>query len=103
MSHPFDRYFRRHQHYPRLIISNGVQRLTAEFSPGYVHIRTSPPYSGSVYLTRTAWIQLLQRSIPLTRKWEAHPDHDVPQAMHDSYLWEKELLQEKREIKRRRR
>src|ERR1700704_3597835 len=103
MTHPFERYFAKHSHYPHLRIDNGVQRLTIEFAPGYVRIATSPPFAGEVYITRSAWLSLLKRAIPLTRQWRAHPDFDVPQAVHQAHLVEMAHLQDLRQTKKDRR
>lgn len=101
MTHPFDAYFRRHQHYPRLEIVSGVQKIVVEFAPGYVSI-TSRPRGHTIYITRTAWFTLLRRGVALSRKWKTHPDHDVPRAMHESYEFERERLRELREQKKHR-
>jgi len=97
--HPFDRYFHKHHHYPRLRIVSGSQVVTVQFAPGYVSISTYPR-GGTVYITRSAWFKLLRRAVPLTRKWKPHPDHDVPAAMHELYELEREILREQREQKR---
>lgn len=86
--HIFERYTIRHGHGPQIRLANGVQRLTIEFQPGYVRIATSSPYSGEVYITRSAWFHLLRRAVPLTRRWEKHRDFDVPQQVHESAEWE---------------
>jgi hypothetical protein len=99
MTHPFDRYFAKHSHYPRIRLNNGMQRILIEFAPGYVLIRTYP-WGGEVYILRSTWIELLKRAILLTKKWDRHPDHDVPQAMRQSYLAETLLLEEKRAMKK---
>jgi len=105
MDHPFDTYYRKHAHGPRIRIDSGVQRLTVEFSRGYVRIATSSPFSGEVYVTRSAFLALLQRVVPIARLWAKHPapDHDVPAAVHQWYLDEQALDRDLREAKKTRR
>lgn len=100
MNHPFDLYFRRHGHYPRLGIDSGACRITVTFSPGYVTITQSHPYASEVYITRSAWIQLLRKVIPLTRKWKDHPDFDVPAALREASRKEQVYLAGRRQAKR---
>lgn len=80
--HKFDKYFAKHGHYPRFKLDSGVQRLTVEFAPGYVRIASSSPFGGEVYITRSAFLQLLRRAVPLARQWHQHQDFDVPAAVH---------------------
>src|SRR5207253_5863480 len=80
----------------------GAQRLTVEFAPGYVRIATSHPFSGTVYITRSAWFTLLKRVVPLSRKWTRHPDFDVPAAQRANYVQEMEHLDALRTQKRAR-
>jgi hypothetical protein len=104
MAHPCDRYFAKHQHYPRIRKRNGASKLTVEFAPGYVRITNGPPYSGTVYITRSAWMEVLKAIIPLTKWWLkfSHDDFDVPKAMADSLAFEAKLLTERREAKKTR-
>src|SRR5215471_4568824 len=98
--HPFDVYFRTHNHYPQLRIANGVQQLTVEFAPGYVRLQTSSPFGGEIYITRSAFLRLLRRSVPIARRWSRHPDFDVPQRVHEEHLQEMQHLAELRQQKR---
>lgn len=100
--HPFARYFRKHNHYPQIRVHSGVQRLTIEFAPGYVRIATSHPFAGEIYVTRSAFFVLLQRSIPLARRWAKHPDFDVPQAQLHLYRAEEAHSQALRQEKKNR-
>jgi hypothetical protein len=100
MDHIFQRYFAKHGHYPRVVVDSGAQRLTVELSPGYLSIKTSSPYQGQVYITRSAFLSLLRKIIPLARRWEYHADHDVPLAMHEAYLDHVAEVREKRETKK---
>lgn len=101
MSHVFDKYARRHGHYPRVVVRNGVQRLTVEFAPGYVRIQTSSPFGGEVYITAaTARLLLKQhrrRLLGLLLRQDR--SFDVPRAVRKAYLEEAahsaELRQEK--------
>lgn len=104
VSHIFDRYFRKHGHFPRVEVVSGVQKITVEFSPGYVSIRSSHPYAAEVYITRTAFLRLLRKLLPLARLSMKHPseDHDVPRALREAYFLELSLLQEKRALKKSR-
>jgi hypothetical protein len=104
MSHVFERYFRRHGHYPRISVPSGVQQITVEFMPGYLTISTSSPYQAKVYITRTAAIKLFGKAIPMLREMAKHrsPDHDVPRAMNEAYHLEMAILQERREQKKNR-
>jgi hypothetical protein len=104
MGHIFDRYFRKHGHFPRVEVVSGVQKITVEFSPGYVSIRSSHPYAAEVYITRKAFLTLLSKVLPLARKMRDHraPDHDVPRALREAYYLELSLLQEKRALKKSR-
>lgn len=100
--HPFHRYFAKHGHYPRLRLDNGVQRLYIEFAPGYVHIKSSSPFSGEVYIVRSAWFTLLKRAVPITRKWAKHKDFDVPQRVSEAAAFEVELNRQRRAEKKAR-
>jgi hypothetical protein len=93
MTHPFDTYTRKHAHGPRIRLNSGVQKLTIEFNRGYVRIATSPPFSGEVYVTRSAFMSLLPKVIPFVRLWQKHPapDFDVPASVHAAYLMEQEF------------
>src|SRR5215831_681355 len=88
MSHPFNSYFRKHGHYPKVAVRSGVQKITVEFCPGYVSIYSSSPYQAKVYITRSAVIELFRKAIPILRVLanSHHPDFDVPQAIHQDYL-----------------
>src|SRR5215831_5823418 len=99
--HPFDHYYHKHGRYPQLRMANGVQRLTIEFTPGYVRIKTTSPYSGEVYITRSAFLHLLRKSVPIARKWVRHADFDVPQKVNEAYIDELALSQEKRALSRK--
>ena len=100
--HPFDQYYRAHGHYPQLRIANGVQTLTVEFTPGYVRIKTSSPFGGEVHITRSTFLQLLRRSVPIARRWSKHPDFDVPQRVHEASVLEASLAAELRQQKKSR-
>jgi hypothetical protein len=102
MSHPCDRYFTKHGHYPRVQVLSGIQRITAEFAPGYVSISTSSPYQAKVYITRSAFRTLLKKMVPLAKTWARSPaaDHDVPAAMREAYWQETQILKERREMKK---
>jgi len=83
-------------------VLSGVQQITVEFAPGYISIRSSSPYQAQVYVTRKAAIKLIRQMVPLARLWMKHPhrDHDVPKAMHEAYLFEQSILEEKRRLKK---
>lgn len=102
MTHISDHYFAKHGHYPRVVVDNGIQRLTVEFAPGYVSISSGHPYAQTVYVTRSSFIQLLQKMVPLAKRWAKDPaqDHDVPAAMRAAYFLEKSILEEKRALKK---
>jgi hypothetical protein len=100
MDHIFQRYFAKHGHYPRVVVNNGSQRLTVELNAGYLSISTSSPYQAKVYITRSAFFALMRKLTPLARRWEPHEDFDVPKAMHEAYLFEKSMVQEKRLTKK---
>jgi hypothetical protein len=102
VSHIFDRYFRKHGHYPRVVVSSGVCEITVEFAPGYISITQHSPYQGTVWITRSAWFALLRKAIPLTKKWEQHEDFDVPEAMREAYQKEMLYLQARRVEKKTR-
>lgn len=102
MTHPFDLYFRKHDHYPRVGIDSGACRITVTFAPGYVTITQSHPYASEIYITRSAWIQLLRKAIPLTRKWTDHIDFDVPAALREASRKEQLHLAGKRLEKKNR-
>jgi len=104
MTHISQRYFDRHGHFPSVVVASGVQRITVEFAPGYVSIRTSSPHQAQVYITRSAFRHLLKKMIPLAKTWlrDSAEDHDVPEAMHQAYLHELEILRERREMKKHR-
>ncbi len=99
----FDRYFRKHGHYPRIRVDNGVQRLTVEFARGYVRIATSSPYSGEVYLTaNTVRALLKQRSRILELIKLQDRNFDVPRRVHEAHLEELQSQRELRAAKRAR-
>lgn len=100
MSHVFQRYFDKHGHYPHVVIRSGACRITVEFAPGYVRIEQSHPYSAQIYITRSAWFELLRRVVPISRKWAKHQDFDVPAALRAQWQEEYALLQEKRALKK---
>ena len=102
MTHPFDVYYSRHRHYPRVRMRSGVQEITVTFHPGYMHVKSSAPYSGEVYLTRSAAITFLRKVVPIAKLWKANPDWDVPAAVHQAYLDELALSRELREAKKTR-
>lgn len=97
-SHPFERYLTKHGHYPRLRIDNGSQGLQVTFAPGYVKIETFPR-GGQVYITRSAFVRLIRRSVPLAKKMGR--DFDVPAAMardaEEEAILQKEFRAQKRE------
>jgi hypothetical protein len=102
--HPFELYFQRHGHYPRLRFNNGIQTVTVEFAPGYVHVKTSPPFSGEVYLTSNccrAMAREWRRILSLIRRQDRV--FDVPKAVQEYSAAEKEHLDELRRQKRERR
>ena len=105
LRHPFDRYFRKHGHFPEVVVRSGAQRLVVSFHPGYVLIVASPPMSARVYITRTAWLKMLKASVGITKYWAKNPadDWDVPLRMHESFLDEMAILEEKRRMKKSRR
>ena len=104
MTHPFDVYFRRHEHGPRIRLHSGVQQLTVEFNRGYVRIATSSPFSGEVYITRSAFLSLLPQIVPFARLMRKHPapDFDVPASVHAAFLMEQEFAQDQRREKKER-
>jgi hypothetical protein len=83
---------------------NGVQHLTVEFAPGYVRLKTSYPYSGEIYITRSTFLQVLRRSVPMANLWRRHPssDFDVPQQVLEAYQQEVAFAQELRQEKKNR-
>src|SRR3982751_2708665 len=72
VTHPFDLYFRRHGRWPQCRVDSGACRITVTFAPGYITITQSHPYASEIYITRSAWVELLRKVIPLTRKWKGH-------------------------------
>lgn len=96
MSHPFDRYFKRHGHYPRLRIPNGVQEMTVTFAPGYIHIKTSPPYGGEIYIlagTARRLIRQHRRTILRMIRMQDR-NFDVPKRVHQAHLDEAAITRE---------
>ena len=104
MTHLFERYFKKHHHYPRVRVPNGVQQLTVEFHVGYVMVSTSPPFQGKVYITRSAWFKMLKEVIPLSKVSKSNPvrDWDVPEKVHAYHLEELALSRELRRQKKER-
>jgi hypothetical protein len=102
MTHIFDKYFRRHGYYPRIRLPNGAQKMTVEFSRGYVRVTTSPPFGGEVYILASTMRRLLKNPnfLGLIRRQEE--DFDVPAAVHANFLAEQELRQALREEKKTR-
>lgn len=107
MAHIFTRYFKARGHYPKASIADGVRKMTVTFHPGYVTFKASPPYSQEIHITRSAWLKMLPKLVRISRKWEGHPDHDVPKACHSYYLQEvanaQDLRAQKRDPERQRR
>jgi hypothetical protein len=103
VTHPFDAYNAKHRRQPTVRLDNGVQRLTVTFHRGYVHIKTSSPFAGEVYITRSTFLALLRKVVPIARVWVKHPrpDWDVPKAVHEAYLFEQSLDRQKRELKKK--
>src|SRR5262245_28911076 len=91
-------YLRRHKHYPRKRIKCGRRdQLTITVASGYAIVSTEL-HGRRIYIPHSAWRELLRFGVKMEKYMG--PDHDVEQAMHESYEFERRHLREQRQFKK---